>query len=839
MKGNTTMKRRIISIISVFAVICSLFQVPALAAKETEVDGYKLSVLQGLGIIEDKLPTRVTNEAFIKALMGYVLEADEKDMYTAESFARSVGMIEDGEEYKKNGTVSADVASRFAVTLLGYTEEFLPDISYKSVASSEGLLKGVARSDSLKPQDMVMFLYNLLEAKPMLVGTLSAKDNTYYTSSKQTLLSVYRDIYTLRDIISADENTSIYSDQGVGENRIKIGDYIFETACEYDSSLLGCYVNAYIKDDGDIDATVVVIKEVENRNKRLTVWDEEIVSVNRDYTEMEYETESERIKKIKIAQHPKVIINGKFYGDYTRADLMPKSGYVEFIDNNGDGKYEIIFVKSYETIVVDSINATEKLIINKLEFRTPRPPLDLDPDGADIKYSVIKDGKEIKLSEIAVGDVLSVAMSNGTGNTRLCEIIVCSDKSEFNVADIDMSEREISDGNTVYTLAADYVSHINYKNENIKLGNVYEFRLDAFGRIAYSKILSEDMYVLFFRAYEEDSADNSFVRYLDMSGEWKSSKLAKRISVNGVSGKVGEMYATISAIVPQVVKIKLNSAGEVRYITTADENTVLEDAKRIEDGFTMTLQENTWYRPICASFDNLIYLDNGAKLFVMPESEADRYDREKYYVMDAASYFVEDTFSINVYDVDRFGYTKVLSTNGSNENKRMSENLFVVTGIKTAMDMNGEVRMQLKGCGSGYKDISFLAKEQNILSGLKKGDVINFILDKTGLISSVSLPIERLGETFTKSNSGTGNEYYAMRHIKATVTEVDYENSRILLDYGTGEVAFPYRSDINCMEYNKTTEECDLITYDSVIKGDKVMVMTKHYGISELVRISE
>ena len=831
------MKRRIISIISVLAVICSLFQVPVLAAKETEVDGYKLSVLQSLGIIEDKLPTRVTNEAFIKALMGYVLEADEKDMYTAETFARSVGMIEHGEEYKKNGTVSVDVASRFAVTLLGYTEEILPDINYKSIASSEGLLKGVARTDSLKPQDMVIFLYNLLDAKPMLVGTLSNKDNTYYINSKQTLLSVYRDIYTLKDIVSADENTSIYSNQGVGENRVKIGDYIFEVACDYDSSLLGCYVNAYIKDDGNNDASVIVIKEIENRNERLIVWDDSILSVNRNYTAVEYETESERVKKIKLAQHPKVIINGKFYGDYTMEDLMPESGYVEFVDNNGDGKYEIIFVQSYETIVVDSINADKKIIKNKFEFRNALTTLDLDPEGADIEYSVIKDGEEIKLSDIAVGDVLSVAMSKGTGD-RLCQIIVCSNKNEFSVAGLDLDEGEISDGNAVYTLAADYVSHINHKNENIKLGNVYEFRLDAFGRIAYSKTLSEDMYVLFFRVYGDGLDDNSFVRYLDMSGEWKDSKLAKRVSVNGVSGKVGEMYATISAMEPQVVKIKLNSDGEIRYITTATE-TAFEDAKHIEDGFTKTPQGDYTYRPNCASFDNLIYLDNGAKLFVMPDNGVDRHNREKYYVIDAASYFMENVFSINAYDVDRFGYTKVLSVKGSNESKRMSENLFVVTDVKTAIDMDGEVRMQLKGCGGGYKDISFLAKEQDTLSGLKKGDVVNFILDKSGLISKVSSPIVRLGDTFTKSNSGTGNEYYARRYICAKVAEIDYEKGRIILDYGTGEVAFPYRSDINCMEYNQTTEECDLITYDSVIKGDKVMVMTKHYGISELVRISE
>ena len=51
------------------------------------------------------------------------------------------------------------------------------------------------------------------------------------------------------------------------------------------------------------------------------------------------------------------------------------------------------------------------------------------------------------------------------------------------------------------------------------------------------------------------------------------------------------------------------------------------------------------------------------------------------------------------------------------------------------------------------------------LNAIKKGDVINFILDKAGLISKVSSPIVRLSDTFTKSNSGTGNEYYARRYM--------------------------------------------------------------------------
>lgn len=831
------MKRKIISIISVFAVLCSFCRVPVLAAKQAEVDEYKLSVLKGLDILEDKLPTRITVENYVEALMGYVLEDDEKNLYTPEEFARSVGMVEPGEEYKKSGAVSVDIAVEYAVKLLGYNEDILPDINYKSIGSSQKLLKGVDVSTALKPADMIVLLYNLLEAEPLLVGQLSKVDNTYYTSNKQTLLSVYRDIYTYKDIVVADENTSIYSSQGVGSDRVRIGDYTFEIACDYDESLLGCFVNAYIKDDGDIDATVIFIDEAQNRNERLVVWDNDLLSVNQNYTIVEYESDTNKVRKIKLGAHPKVIINGVFYGDYTRADLMPESGYVEFIDNNSDGLYDILIVKSYQTMVVDSINIDQKVIKNKFEFANALNTLDLEPDGYYVEYSVSKDEKEIKLSDIAVGDVLSVAMSKAQGD-RKCEILVSSDKKEFSVGSVEMSEGEISDGDNIYTLSEDYVSHLNFRNERIKLGNVYEFRFDPFGRVAYSKIVSQDEYVMFFRFYEDETEDGGFVRYLDTDGEWRDARLANRVSIDNVGDKAAVMMPSLSAMDPQVVKIKLNSDGEVRYITTATQMT-LDQAKNEEDGFTKIPETSYVYRPICASFSNIIYLADGAKLFVMPDNVADKYNKEKYYVIDASGYFVEDAFNIVAYDIDRFGYTKLLTVKGGNESKRMSDSLFVITDIKTAIDMEGEVRMQLKGCGGGYKDISFLAKEISVLTGLKKGDVINFMLDKTGMINKVSSPLSRLDDSFTKSNSGSGDEYYAKRYINAEVAEVDYEMGRIILDYGTGEITFPYKSSVNCMEYNRKTKDCELTTYDSVVKGDKVMVMTKHYGIVEVIRICE
>ena len=39
-----------------------------------------------------------------------------------------------------------------------------------------------------------------------------------------------------------------------------------------------------------------------------------------------------------------------------------------------------------------------------------------------------------------------------------------------------------------------------------------------------------------------------------------------------------------------------------------------------------------------AGFINTIYLDNGAKVFVMPDNAANKYNKDEYYVMDAGWY---------------------------------------------------------------------------------------------------------------------------------------------------------------------------------------------------------
>lgn len=824
------MKRRIVSIISILAVICTLFQVPVLAAK-TSVDASKLSVLRSLEILDEELPKRVTYDIFVNALMGFVSEGEERGIHTPESFVRHAGMIDEKEAYKGNEALAFDDAVKYSVILLGYNKTFIPNINYNQIAGSENLLKGVSVKDTLSPADMVVLLYNLLDAEMIEVDTLSDKGILYNPNGESTLISTYRDIYVCKGIVTADEFTSIYSEQGTKDGAISIGQYTFDLDCEYDRALMGCNVIAYVKDNGEDVPTVVYINEAEGRNERFIVWDKDIVSVNDSFTVLEYEDEKERIKKAKLAEHPKVLINGVFYGDYTKEDLMPENGYIEFVDNNGDGKYEILNVKAYQTFVVDSVNADKKIIKNEFDFTG-------DLRLEDVAYTIIKDEKQIQFNEIAIGDILSVAMSRNNGE-KVCEILVSSERKKFTVSKTQMAEREIYDGSDMYLLSADYIRYAQSEGKEIRLGGAYDFYIDAFGKIAYFKAIPEDFYALFLQA-RRNADDEVYVRYLDVDGVWNDTLLAKKTTLDLVTQEADKMYGALSVMDPQVVKIKFDTEGKVKVIKTATEYE-FHKAKRIDDIFTVTKEMTHIYRPLYSTFENVLYLKNSSRLFVMPKDANDKYNKEMYYVASASSYFVEQEFTVRAYDVDRYGYAEILSIKGTNETKRMPDNIFVVTGIKSVLDQYGEPCMRLVGCGSGYKDISFLTDGTNVLKGVEKGDVINFMLDNSGRISEVSKPPHaKLQGPFEKQNEG-GTGYYPIHYINATIAEIDFESGRIILNYGeeNEEVTFPFTSTINCMQYNVTTQECDLINYDSFTKNDKVMVVTKHYGIRDMIRICE
>ena len=90
-----------------------------------------------------------------------------------------------------------------------------------------------------------------------------------------------------------------------------------------------------------------------------------------------------------------------------------------------------------------------------------------------------------------------------------------------------LCEKEIFDGEKTYYLSTDFIKHLENKGEEIKLGNVYQFKIDSFGKIVYSSNVTDGSYVLCYKVYKAEPDDAVCVRFMDIEGVWNDLKVAK------------------------------------------------------------------------------------------------------------------------------------------------------------------------------------------------------------------------------------------------------------------------------------------------------------------------
>lgn len=255
------------------------------------------------------------------------------------------------------------------------------------------------------------------------------------------------------------------------------------------------------KYDSDINE-VVEDSDVVAITGTISVYDEEVDTTNTEY-------------KLDNAQ---IIFNGSWVdpdnwdaalpnslGTY----LIPVQGKLELLDNDGDGKYEFVFVTSYETRVVDSIYGGNKKIGMKVGSTIDLTNFLEEKDG--YTYSITLDGEEIAITDLQEYDVLSVAATGmNTTTAKYIEIIVSRNVVEGAIESIDPHTNKLKE---IYTIAgADYqIANIAGINTATGLGITSstegKFFIDAFGKIAMT---------------EADNAISGNLAYIQGIGDYQS-----------------------------------------------------------------------------------------------------------------------------------------------------------------------------------------------------------------------------------------------------------------------------------------------------------------------------
>jgi len=823
------MKKRIINFICVFAILAGLIPTNTITAQSGYDPTAAAQTLKELGIITDVSAKKATKDFYIKALGGFLY--DEVNM-TSDELARSTGMIESGEVFKGAEYVSADEAVKYAVITLGYkalAKEYGGDYNaYLKIASDLEIINGINVTEGRLPEmsDIIKLLYNMLEAEPMSSYYKSSEDMGYAINKDETLLSRNRDIYLVKGIHNANSYTSIYSEKGTKEGYIEIENIEFE----YDgdtTEYLGKNVVAYAKEISKDEYKILYIGENTAKNEVLDIKAEDIESVYEDYSAIEY-LKGDRIYKAKLSTTPSVIYNGVLYGEYKIEDLMPDVGGVSLIDNNSDGKFDVVKVTSYQTMVVDSVNQTDMIVKSRLDFENCLEEICLESDKYDIDYTITKNNIKIGLADILPYNVLSVARSKNEDG-RLIRIFVSDLIVEGRIDSRDDEDKEIQINGVMYPMSQDFTEYIASGDKAVNVGENGILYIDAFGNAAYFKPTVSSDYYMILRTYEED--EKYYAIYMDINEEWKTGVFADKISLNGESVKTSVAYETeLQYLKMEIVKLKENTSGELKKIELAEEGT-----KYKENKFTKTPEATYTYRYFEQHFDHTYYLNEGAKAFVLPESYTT--DKTKYSVQTVTSLFDTDVSGcqLSAYDIDEFNFTDVISIkdNSAIENSRSTLNLFVVTSVGE-MYLNDEVVYGITGNMVNYRNLSLAAEDASILKDVEVGDIIRLSINGAGQISATThvasaknfVPMEYTG-------------YTTHARMAGTVSKLDIAEGKIKINFGANEKNFRLSTTLGVLTYNKDRNKCSFDDISSIAEGKKIICRLKMGRIEEIIVIDE
>ncbi len=621
------------------------------------------------------------------------------------------------------------------------------------------------------------------------------------------------------------EFTSIYGVDGAKEGYIAIGEERYAaTGIEVDD-LLGKNVVAYVRENGVQDYEIVYVGEDVRQNDELIIAAEDIQEAAEDFSYIKYVNENDRVKNAKLTAALKVIYNGEYYADYTVSDLYPQIGRVRLVDNDTDGKYDIVFVESYETMVVSSVVDSE--IYSRYDFDGAIKMLDTDQDGDVVKCSIYKGGKKAALGDIKANDVLSVGVSKNADG-QIITIHISQEKITGTVGSVDRDEMEIEVDGEVYRMAQDFIDFVDAKAYDLSLGKENEFYLDGFGNVVFAKSTGDSEYSLIYKVTTED--DEYFVTYMDMDGEWYTAKIAQKLRLDDNTYFSEDVYEALKEESMQLVKIKKSSAGEIKKIETPEET-----SQSRENGFTKTAQSSMMYRSGPKTFANAIYLNSDAKVIVLPQDSS---NKESIEVKAAASYFIGDKkYPVCAYDIDEFGFTGLVSVVENDDviTARRKNSFVVVTKVMQALNADDEIVPSIVG-SMGNLQVRFTGTSEDTFEDVMPGDIINVSVNNKGEVDLVT-PVFSLSESFVSNGA---SDYYLTRVIiSGFVEKVDDTATKIRLNCGGNDISFRVTSSTTVSAYDPVTKSCRALSVPQLKGGDKVVCRVSWGQLSEMVVLRE
>lgn len=703
-----------------------------------------------------------------------------RDDADAIASARMQGIVsgESDSRFYPDDAVTVEQATAMLMRALGYgalceVEGGYPS-GYFSCASAAGILKRVEGSFSqpLRRSDMVQMFYNALNAK-ILSANQYEDGNRALNRNGETLLTS-ANIYHARGIVTANSKVSLYGGSETREDEIRIDAQTYSISDSSIENLLGyCAEFYYYEEDNSGERRILYIEQDAERNRVIEIDAEDIISASR--TQYEYYSDIKR-RTAAIGSEADFLLNGSPMYEFSQERLLPQTGSVRLIDNNGDGRYDAVFIDSYDIVIVKAI--ANDIIADRYDSSK-----NIDLSGLDGEEYTIKtvDGKEMTLEDIKEWSVLQVRRKDSSVTGKTEYDIIVNYASETGV----LSKVRPEDGRTVVSIDVDsrefYSKQYTLTREipqsivdSLKPGLSIEFFVNADGEIAAIKTVSSEYnYAYLFSAGISADEETVLLKMYTERGEFEVLPCKRRNFVldehRYPTYTPSEMCGLIngSLIAPpdasgtsdnsyHMIRYGRNSKDEVYFVDTMtqspEEKVQKPDGEEAYNGMRLTRSNYSQrYQSSTKSFSGVFNISADTVVFHIPQDE----NEKKFFSVSDASYFKNDTSYratayYTEYDQVRAPLAVVFASSGEN---LANDEPAIVTQIMNGVNEENEsgylIEMQKKSgiisCFAPY-DTEFDKKD------IEVGDVVRYSTDIRAQIKRIDKLFDRSEKTLWKND---------------------------------------------------------------------------------------
>ncbi|MCI9625648.1 MAG: hypothetical protein HFI90_02575 [Clostridia bacterium] len=564
--------KKMIAIILTMIIMVGMATVPGVAItgdSDTELDS-RVEVLLELGIFDSFVGTADVTRYTVRETLNRIMGDD----VAATKFF--------GETYM-DGHLTVDNVVAILLDVLGYTEyvelvwESYNASSRLIVAQQIKLIKSSIKTDEQLTMDLyAQLLWNALFEVNTLDVTMISGSNVKYQEG-DTLGEKRLNLQCISGIVEGVCDTNIKRGISSGKSIIINGvQYKYQTI--HPEKYIGRYVQCFVNKDSD---EVKAVRIMESKNEVWTISAEDIIAEKTTLTNLYYIDERQRQRTIAL-DDVDVIYNGLLFETITDATLIQTDGIYTLIDNDKDGKAEIILLDVYlpqrVEIVSKGTNATY-LTSATGEFYDFK---EYYKDGRCIEDA---NGKTVDWIEISKNDVLLIrrgalpgAVNTGAAVTDMNRVIWSMDKVNGELRTIDSESKILGIDEQEYKLTP-FLFNDKERLKKVKPGDDVTCFMDAFGRIADISVYnSQDKVAAVLELYEGKGLEMPALKCLTEDNKIEYLRFKSKIVLDGqkidakqvLSSTYESMFYTGGAIKEQLVKLKLNSKNEITALTTAD-----------------------------------------------------------------------------------------------------------------------------------------------------------------------------------------------------------------------------------------------------------------------------